>query len=100
TEETPAIPLETNNEHNAPAEEPAANVPEHHQLSDLPVFENDANSINEAPPAVIETQPEPVSEIYEAPIAETQAEAVNETPEAEPIINYAAGLGHRMPPDE
>jgi len=111
-EEAPPIPAEAVYQHeppveetieshaeHAPAEEPIAHVPEHHQVNDLPVFENEAHTINEASAAIIETQPETVSETHEAPVAEAQVEHVNEAPAVEPIINYAAGLGHRMPPD-
>jgi hypothetical protein len=110
TEEAPAVPAEAEYEHSAPVEEtstentlveePEAHVPEHQQVHDLPVFENEANTIDEASPAVIEAQPETASETHETPVAEIQEEPVNEVPAAEPIINYAAGLGHRMPRDE
>ena len=90
---------------NTAVEEPAAEIPAHEQLSDIPVAANETNTIEEIPPAIpeahaIEAQPEVVAETHETPAAEIQEEPANETPAPGPIINYAAGLGHRMPADE
>ncbi|MGN6395502.1 MAG: hypothetical protein ACTHMI_08050 [Mucilaginibacter sp.] len=88
---------------NITIEQPLVEISVHEQLNDIPAGADDANTIEETPAIpesnVIGAQPETVAEPNEAPAAEIHEAPANEsTPE--PIINYAAGLGHRMPPDE
>ncbi|MDP9078190.1 MAG: hypothetical protein M3O71_12235 [Bacteroidota bacterium] len=77
---------------------------QHEPVEDNPVEEHWLSHIEEThEAAVVEHSEHPaevlVAETHENSLAEIKDEVVHEIPAAEPIINYAQGLGHRMTRD-
>ncbi|MCR8558442.1 hypothetical protein KXD93_12370 [Mucilaginibacter sp. BJC16-A38] len=77
---------------------------EHEPAQDSPVEEHWLSHTEETHEAVVvehaeHPAEEPVAETHENSLAEIKDEVVHEIPAAEPIINYAQGLGHRMTRD-
>ena len=80
-------------DHTAPAHEAheaVENVAEAHHEGPADSFEADQFATQ---------TPAHDEQATEAAATETKDEATQEVPLAEPIINYAAGMGHRLPPD-
>jgi len=78
-------------------DESAAPSPEHHEMGENAVTEVHADLTEEH-----ETTPAgelPQDNNSETAADEIKDEVTHEVPIAEPIINYAAGMGHRLPPE-
>ena len=93
--------------------EPISDIPveEHHAEEHIPYEHQPTNDLPVEEHHIEETQgelttehaehvvEEPVTETHENWLTEIKDEVVNEIPAAEPIINYAQGLGHKMTPE-
>ena len=81
-------------------EEPTAPLHEHYEIGENAVAEDhvDLNGGHETAPAE-ELPHDNSGYIHDAATEEIRDEIVEDVPIAEPIINYAAGMGHRLPPE-
>jgi hypothetical protein len=77
----------------------------HQAINEIPVEEHHAEETHEEVAMEHSTDgaehvvEEPAAETHENWLTEIKDEVVNEMPAAEPVINYAQGLGHKMAPE-
>ena len=67
-------------------------------LNDVPSEHHDENPAEEAHEHIHEAD-NAAEEKHESETTEIKVETIKDIPYAEPIINYASGMGHRLPPD-